>query len=298
MSAPLAALFTLTPHPTSANTFTTPPTTPLSVPPGASQLWGGLLASHSLLSATSTVPPSHAAYSLHIHFLAPGRTSTPIVYTVTAPRDSRSFSTRAIAAHQDGTLLSTAVASFQRRLPRGLAVVAHAPPMPAGLPPPEDVAPDADGDAHPFDWRRLPIAPAPPHEGVARAWVRSRGPVPDGQHLAALACLSDAWFIATVVRVHPAATGGRGERVGMMTSLDHGVRFCVPDVNVEGWLLVEARCEWAGEERAGVEMKVWRKEDGRLVARAGQEGLVRLRRDGGVGDGKGLGVPGLPGAIL
>lgn len=151
----------------------------------------------------------------------------------------------------------------------------------------------------PFEWRALgpwgDSPDAPTETRKVRYWVRARerlspvssSGIPHAQH-AALAYLTDNWFIGTVVRVNPAATSWKN--LAMMVSLDHTVYFHAGfDTRVDeapgnhghdhdhGWLLTEMDAPWVAHGRSVVTQRVWRASDGRLLATCFQEGLVRFK---------------------
>lgn len=69
---------------------------------------------------------------------------------------------------------------------------------------------------------------------------------------------------------------GRGNRIGMMVSLDHTIYFHNPRAfRADEWLLTEMESPWAGDARGLVFQRIWTKE-GVLVATCMQEGVVRL----------------------
>ena len=133
-------------------------------------------------------------------------------------------------------------------------------------------------------------------------------------HVAALAYMSDNYFIGTVFRVHNAsrfsnlssphpylASAADGEaleryfealaheemddnrdapknnvRVDMMVTLNHTIFFHNPrQLRADEWLLAEMESPWAGDERGVVLQRIW-DHRGILVATCMQEGVVRL----------------------
>ena len=80
----------------------------------ASRLYGGQAIAQALLAAGRTVDTDRHVHSLHAQFLRPGNTADPIIYRVDRPRDGRSFTTRNVAAEQNGKTIFELSASFQR----------------------------------------------------------------------------------------------------------------------------------------------------------------------------------------
>lgn len=129
-----------------------------------------------------------------------------------------------------------------------------------------------------------------PHVKKTRRWMRCRGKIsPAGghaAHLSALAYMSDSYFIGTVASIHDLSRNGTATEAGkpaisMMVSLDHTIFFHEPRAfRADEWMFTECESPWAGDGRGVVMQKMWGS-DGRLVATCFQEGLVRLRQDGG-----------------
>ncbi|KAF2461952.1 thioesterase-like superfamily-domain-containing protein [Lineolata rhizophorae] len=201
---------------------------PLWHPPGARGVYGGSVIAQSLSAAYPTVAPDFDIHSMHCYFVLAGAADVPIIYHVERVRSGRSFATRTVQARQRAAVIFTATMSFVRAGAGGARSVAHArgpaAPSGAGAPRPpaeedgeggaEDGAEDEDGGGvlggagGPFESRRLGIVNAGgarPEAKLARAWVRARGRVSDqggrAAHLAALAYLSDSYFLGTVARV-------------------------------------------------------------------------------------------------
>ena len=135
-----------------------------------------------------------------------------------------------------------------------------------------------------------------------RYWVRARerlspsssSGIPHAQH-AALGYLTDNLFIHTVGRINPTAASETDS--SLMVSLDHTVYFhlgsemridtAAPGSNdLHGWLLIEMDAPWVANERGVVTQRIWRALDGRLIATCIQEGLVRLKGGGSIGEKK------------
>src|SRR5688572_16214748 len=68
---------------------------------GRPRVFGGQVAAQSLVAAVRTIEGRHV-HSLHAYFLRPGDPKTPILYSVDRIRDGRSFTTRNVAAIQEG----------------------------------------------------------------------------------------------------------------------------------------------------------------------------------------------------
>lgn len=249
-------------------------------------VFGGLLAAQALVAAGRTVVPERTVHSLHAYFLRPGDATLPLHLEVTRSRDGRSFSHRRVDAIQDGKTILELSCSFA--LPRdGLAHQHPAPaaPDPASLRNDHDVlrellpgAPRPGTSPEAFDLRTVGLdrgwltEPAPVTEQT-QVWMRAGGPVPADPLLRAalLVFASDLRSLHPVVRPH-----GRSlydEDVAPAT-IDHAVWVHrVPPV--DEWLLWAWDSPWAADGRGFVRATAYDAE-GRLVAEATQEGLLRI----------------------
>ena len=87
-----------------------------------------------------------------------------------------------------------------------------------------------------------------------------------------LAYQSDSWLLGTCTLAH----GVTWLTPGMMSaSLDHAV-WLHDDFRVDDWLLYSCDSPWTGHGRGFNRGSIYTR-DGRLVASATQEGLIRLR---------------------
>ncbi|OAL35324.1 hypothetical protein AYO20_05375 [Fonsecaea nubica] len=205
---------------------------PLTLPPWARGVYGGQIIAQALLAAYETVPAAFAVHSIHCHFLNAATVDVPIVYHVERVRDGSNFSTRVVCARQKQRLVASATASFTRER-AGAKSLEHASSLPDDeIPPPDHLEAHAQsaagqaGNDRPCDCvrSRLESKDLLPHERRARQWVRARGKIgetspPDGDdrgvgpgsqdghraHVAALAYMSDNYFIGTTYRVHNAS---------------------------------------------------------------------------------------------
>jgi len=293
-------------------------TRPLWHPPGARGIFGGAVIAQSLAAAQNTVAKNLTVHSMHCYFVLAGDSDIPIIYHVENVRSGRSFATRTVQARQRGKVIFTTTISFVKEGAGGKKLVEHATAMPYVPSPTEDgeLRPPK-GYNSPFESQRIDIlnndSPRPETKRT-RQWLRAKGKIsPHGgheAHLAALAYISDSYFIGTVARTHklwriPAGknkpshddpdvlqslreNGGfqkenkeRRPEVGMMVSLDHIIYFHDPrGFRVDDWIFTEMESPWSGDGRGLVYQKMWTKE-GKLIASCIQEGVVRLKQDGG-----------------
>ncbi len=250
------------------------------------RVYGGQVLAQAMNAATRTVDAGRYVHSMHAYFLRPGDPSRPILYDVDPIRDGKGFSTRRVVARQGGRAIFNTSLSFQ--VPeQGLE---HQDPMPE-VPDPESLESDADfwarmAERYPgkyelpaaravdyrLSYRADPVAhePVPPVTGV---WMRVCGRLPDvaGIHQTLLAYMSDNYLMSTALLPH-----GRGwDNPSLQTaSIDHGLWF-YGDFRADEWLYYHLHSPRAAMSR-GFNVGYVYTRDGRLVATAVQEGLMRL----------------------
>lgn len=255
---------------------------------GGKSVFGGQVLGQALSAAEQTVE-GRDAHSMHAYFLLPGDMQQPIIYEVERIRDGRSFTTRRVVAKQHGRAIFNMAASFQFRE----AGVEHQAPMPE-LPGPEGLpdktelgerralsAPEA---SRPYLTHRRaieirPIDPVDPLQPEVRppqraVWLRVPGRLPDHPaiHRAALAYASDYSLLGTALLPHGLAFL---QRQVQAASLDHAMWFH-REFRVDDWLLYVMDSPSACNAR-GLSRGSFFTRDGRLVASAAQEGLMRLQ---------------------
>jgi len=288
-------------------------TRPLWHPPGARGIYGGAAIAQCLAAAQNTVPKNFTVHSMHCYFVLAGDADIPIIYHVEDIRSGRSFATRTVQARQRGKVIFTTTISFVKEGAGGQKLVEHETEMPF-VPSPDEAQPQRlpQGIRSPFESQRIDIlnnnSPRPETKKT-RQWLRVRGKIsPQGgheAHLAALAYMSDSYFIGTIARTHKLWRIPRGKNkpsqdendvlqalregaeenrmgkreIGMMVSLDHTIYFHDPrNFRADDWLFTEMETPWAGDGRGLVYQRIWTKE-GKLIATCVQEGVVRLRQD-------------------
>jgi acyl-CoA thioesterase-2 len=257
---------------------------------GWGTVFGGQVLGQALSAATQTVPPERRVHSLHAYFLLPGNVSKPIVYDVDDIRDGSSFTTRRVVAIQSGRAIFNLAASFQKPEP-GFVHQASMPEVPEPLSVPTEQQRlleqgervprhlrEQAMEERPFELRAVevtddPIAPSalPPSR---RVWMRAVGQLPDDPavHASLLAYASDFGFVSTALFPHAVTVHTPGMQVA---SLDHVMWFHQP-FRVDDWLLYVIDSPAAHGARGLVRGSIFAR-DGRLVASAAQEGLMRQR---------------------
>jgi acyl-CoA thioesterase-2 len=237
--------------------------------------FGGQVAAQALTAAGATVPEEREVHSLHGYFIRGGRTDLPIVYEVERTRDGGSFTTRRVAAIQNGETIFSLSASFQRPAESS----EHQARMPE-VPKPDDVE-RRDEDELPIMMSviearfisdpdaGLPDLGSGPRQ---RIWVRAKGRLPDAPlaHVCALTYISDIRLAGTAALPHREEPGRAS-----LTSLDHAVWFHRP-FRADEWLLFDMESRSYSSER-GLTHGEFYTTDGRLVASVTQEVLLRRR---------------------
>jgi acyl-CoA thioesterase-2 len=254
---------------------------------GSPQVFGGQVLGQALMAAVATVE-GRSAHSLHAYFLRRGDFNSPIVYEVDRARDGNHFSTRRVIAIQHGAQIFNLSASFQS-VENGLD---HQLSMPE-VPLPEELT---DIDEHlraflpqlpetlrrvlerkrPFEFRPV----TPPNflkpqrtEPLRYIWFRAvdRLPADEALHRCLLAYVSDFNLLDTAIMPHgwPSAP-----RKLVMASIDHAMWFH-RSVRVDEWLLYATDSPSASGARGFTRGSIF-SADGRLVASAAQEGLIRV----------------------
>ena len=253
-------------------------------------VFGGQVLAQALASAFRTVDANQQLHSLHSYFLRAGDWTRPILYEVDRIRDGRSFSTRRVAAIQNGRTIFTLACSWHKP-EEGLD---HTLPMP-DVPPPESLRGDLEtyselAKTRPemarFTFRfdaidsraveRITMMNRGEHPPYKHTWLKARDSLPDNPevHLALLAYMSDLDFMSTSMLPHgPLTTDANGERTILGASLDHAIWFHRP-FRADEWLLFAKESPNAGGARGFVRGHFFNRA-GEMVATAAQECLIR-----------------------
>ncbi|MDT3438251.1 MULTISPECIES: acyl-CoA thioesterase II [unclassified Pseudofrankia] len=278
--------------------------------------FGGQVAAHALVAATSTVDPDRPVHSLHSYFIRGGDTTRPIDYHVERIRDGKSFTTRRITAVQHDEAIFVLSASFHRHED---SPVDHQRPAPR-VPPPPDGHPlfdgrapssseQADAYAPPDDtkewaderrnaWARRGfevrvVSPADQPAATGEAGERAVTPIGGSQPAPAR---MRAWlrvteklpddqhthacalvYMSDLTLSHSILSPHGGVGHGMqLTSLDHAVWFHRP-FRADEWLLFDQESPTAASAR-GLAVGEFFDAAGTLVATVVQEALVRPAR--------------------
>ncbi|MFG1397529.1 acyl-CoA thioesterase II [Roseixanthobacter pseudopolyaromaticivorans] len=256
--------------------------------PGGGRVFGGQVVAQALVAAQRTVDIERITHSLHGYFLLGGDPTVPIIYEVDRIRDGRSFTTRTVKAIQHGKAIFSMSASFQLLEP-GLE---HQIAMPQ-VPQPEQLPSDEVWRekllkrfpaASKRDWMALrPLEVKPTsldpsflsgniNTSRPSIWVRTRGPLPDDLRTqqAVLAYASDLSLLQAALVPHRKSVFDPDIQVA---SLDHALWFHQP-FRADEWLLYVQESPAAGGARGFCRGELFTR-DGKLVASAAQEGLMR-----------------------
>ena len=254
---------------------------------GFPRIFGGLVIAQALLAAYETVP-ERVCHSLHAYFIRPGDVKAPVLYQVERARDGGTFTTRRVAAIQNGEQIFNLAASFQAP-EEGLEHQFDMPdaPDPQTIPdevtrireiahklPPrmaENLTRERPIDVRWPDPQHLfkPVA-KPPHKQV---WMRCKEPIGDSVRLqqALLAYASDMAFMETALRVHGLIWTSPGLQ---SASLDHAMWFHRPS-DFNDWHLFEQDSPSTSQGRGLVRGQMF--SNGALVASMAQECLMRVK---------------------
>jgi len=258
----------------------------MSPPVGPQRVFGGQVAGQALVAAGRTVDPVRTVHSLHGYFVRAGDPTTPIIYRVENVRDGRSFSVRRSVAYQHDRPIFFMSASFHRP-ETGLD---HQVPAPVGVPLPAELPTMSERLARfperlgiwsiiprPIDVRYVGepgwVRPGDrPADDRQRVWMRIDGKLPDDPlvHACALTFASDLMLLDAVLSTH-GEVWGPGGYIG--ASLDHALWFH-RRFRADEWFLYDCLSPSASDARGLATGRMFT-EDGRLIASAVQEGLLR-----------------------
>ena len=255
-----------------------------------SRVFGGQVVAQALMAASKSTDSQRRAHSLHAYFMRQGDDSQPIHYRVERDFEGRSFATRRVIALQNDKPILNLAASFH--LPETGPSHQHNP-MP-DVAPPEALLTDreyaeANADRLPeavikmlsrrsaIEFKRFPQGfplSDTPRDGLQMTWFRTPSTfnADPGMHRSALAFASDFGLLSTCMLPH----GINWITPGLQSaSLDHALWFH-EEFRIDDWLLYVMDSPWSGHARGFNRGAIYSR-DGRLIASATQEGLLRLR---------------------
>ena len=254
---------------------------------GSPQVFGGQVLGQALVAATATAD-ERMVHSLHAYFLRRGDFNSPIVYEVDRALDGKHFSSRRVVAIQHGRQIFNMSASFQQA-ETGLEHQTSIPdvPTPESLPDLEshyrrvaDKLPAAARrvleQKRPFEFRPVLEPDMLRREKSAPlkyVWFRTVDKLGDDEalHRSLLAYVSDFHLLDTALKPHGISMISPKL---VIASIDHAMWFH-RSVRVDDWLLYAIDSPSASGARGFTRGSVFAR-DGRLVASAAQEGLIRV----------------------
>ncbi|MBT0567574.1 acyl-CoA thioesterase II [Williamsia sp. CHRR-6] len=253
--------------------------------------YGGETVAQAIAATMRSVEPDRRIHSFHGYFLRAADVNAESSYAVQRLRDGRNFSARAVQGEQVGKTTFTGLASFQSQPAHG---VAHADPMPAGLPDPESLPTSEDRVAgaqvrdgnywsrqRNFDMRHVhdPVytTHATQREPRQVVWVKAFQPLPEDPlvHQLALAYVCDYTLLEPVLRHHDAAWSDPGV---VTASLDHAMWWHHPG-RADEWIALVQDSPEAGHGLAMTRASLYA-QDGTLLATTVQQGLLSLGQSG------------------
>ncbi|WP_308272248.1 acyl-CoA thioesterase domain-containing protein [Kitasatospora sp. SUK 42] len=253
--------------------------------------FGGHVAAQALAAAGRTCDGQRAVHSLHGYFLLPGNPTRPIVYEVERLREGVTYATRRVRAVQERNEIFSLTASFKHPETAGGDRHRELPPLPG-----PEALPDAfshwdeelraairsSGGFRDLELRFVPqdtpgLPPAVPGMPQQFVWLRIITPLPEADpllHTCALTYLSDLTLASTAGLHEQPNFFQRTEAPRLLiASLDHAMWFHRPFRSDE-WLLFAQRSPSCSDGR-GLSLGEFYDRDGRLVASAVQEALIR-----------------------
>lgn len=238
--------------------------------------FGGQVAAQAFRAAALSTEAGRAPHSLHGSFLHSGDPDVDITYVVTMLRDGRSLTTHRVDAMQPGRIVFTAVVSFHVAEPSvDLQTAMPDVPAPTEFPRAKYVPKGVNAATRePFDFRFVNAAYTQDQVAVApkqHIWIRAAAAMSDDPctHAAALVYAADLSLARTATLPLRELTP---RRYG--SSLDFAVWFH-RSLRVDDWLLVDVESTTYADSRALATGRFFAI-DGRLVATASQEVLVRV----------------------
>lgn len=247
------------------------------------RIFGGQVVAQALTAAYRTIQ-GRICHSLHSYFIRPGDPKIPILFKVERGRDGGTFSTRRVIAIQHGKQIFNLAASFQTP-EEGFEHQIDMPPAPSpdGLLNEEQLRAQAGQND---EWTRrvwpIEVRPVdPPHFGAKtplspayNVWFRATGRLsPDlALNQCVLAYASDMTLLDASLRPHCVEwNSGRLQ----VASLDHALWFHRTS-DLTDWHLFVQDSPSASGGRGFNRGDIFSR-DGRLVASAAQEALIRYR---------------------
>ncbi len=264
-----------------------------SVDIGSPSVYGGQVLAQSLSAAYKTVDPARLAHSIHAYFFLPGNFNLPVTYQVKPIRDGRSFTARNVEAWQNGKLIFESLISFQVRESKAyehqikkpflfrtpsllLSTLDYYQFFKRFFPPKlkEWLAYDRPIEFKPVEVERL-IFKQFRYKPRRHIWFRFLKTIPVDQRQAQQMLLyaSDYNLLFTSLEPHSGADMSNVQAA----SIDHAMWFH-RDIDISDWMLYQLDSPSSSNARGFTRGNIFSR-NGKLVASAVQEGLIRPLRD-------------------
>lgn len=276
---------------------------PLWRPSGARAIYGGAIAAQCLAAAQQTTPEDFSVHSMHCHFILGADATKQIIHSVDRIRTGRSFITSTVQAIQNDAPIFMTTISFVSEQSQDQKALEFAHKMRDDVPQipcMEGIEGSESSTGGPFlshEYHRSDES-LPPYERQKLLWLKPRQPLSEQggskAHCAALAYMSDAYFITAVYQLCHLDTNSAGHldssvatrhyeveqaldpniqrsNIGMVVTLSHTVYFHnARRINANDWIYAEMQPSWAGNSRGLVFQKMYSRE-GLLLATCVQE---------------------------
>jgi acyl-coenzyme A thioesterase 1/2/4 len=263
------------------------------LPPAAPSIYGGTMVAQCILAAGATVPDRHMRLaSVHCTFIEGGKPQPSIYYTV---QRANIHTVRSVRAFQEARCIFIATVRFEPGSQPCPAPAPAAKPLAVNVTEATGIKGGGGAEDCPFicsDLENLnELSNCPPQDVRISQLMKTRqimGTDDRSLHTAALAYMSDNYFLPTVTRVQgicwerdpeslpESLSARRGEddtkEVKMMVSLDHSMYFAEShdDWRADQWMRAEMQSPWAGDGRGLVMQRIF-SNHGTLICTAVQE---------------------------
>jgi len=259
-----------------------------NVPFTRHHIFGGQILAQALKAAINEVPADRFVHSSHAYFLSLGDRNQEVRFEVEKVRDGRTFNSRRVVVKQKEKVIFETLISFQQK-EDGMQ---YQEPMKDVTGPETFVdemerwnnhplvqanpekkitfSPVEIRHSGPMDW--FDAKPQSPNTGI---WMRTRGALPDDPnlHKVILAYFSDTMLYGAALRPHGLSFHSHDLQGA---SLDHAIWFH-DEFRADEWLFYQQDGIWSGSAR-GLNHGKFYTQDGRHIASATQEGLMRLKK--------------------
>ncbi|HVX23272.1 MAG TPA: acyl-CoA thioesterase domain-containing protein [Acidimicrobiales bacterium] len=246
-------------------------TQPAEPAEGRDVVFSGQLLGQTIMAAAASAPGKEVR-AVHAIFARAGTYTKPIVLEVDPMHAGRTWASDTVTAVQDGRLLCRSLVLLHTAEPD---LMRHAPPMPAEVPPPDQLE---DGPGQVFPGGKLrPVPGERTADGVPLhlVWHRFPGPLgPQAAHQAVLTWSTCGVIIGLAMRPHRDTVKIEEAHLKLSTGvIGHSIHFVEP-LDATRWHLVVTEGTQAAGGRIYGSGSVFT-EDGRLVATFQQDAMAK-----------------------